>query len=330
MNRRQLLVLLAGLALLVSACTAGAGPVNLAGAPASVAPPVPGGIKIGKAAVPTTAAPEPGCGDPTASLRPPAVMPSPGQMPAGTTMARIHDRGYLIAGVDQNTDLFGYRNPADNKLEGFDIDMVRDVANAIFGDPNKVVYRAITSAQRVDALRTDQVDLVVRTFTINCARLQDVAFSTVYFDASRRVLVPLNSPVTSFGDLAQKKVCATDGSDSLGQDQGKPNSPIPVAVNDWSDCLVMLQQGEVDAISTDNTILAGMVAQDPNTKIVGGSLAPEPYGIAINKQNTDFVGFVNGVLEQIRGNGSWSSSYNTWLAKNLGPTSGPPQPTYSN
>ncbi|HEY0807097.1 MAG TPA: ABC transporter substrate-binding protein, partial [Pseudonocardiaceae bacterium] len=142
---------LIGLALLVSGCAAGGGPVNLATVN-SAQPPQPGGILFGKAAVPTPAAPAPNCGDPTASLRPPAAMPAPGQMPAGSTMAKIQARGYLIAGVDQNTDLFGYRNPKNNRLEGFDIDMVRDVAQAIFGNPDKVVYKAITSAQRINVL----------------------------------------------------------------------------------------------------------------------------------------------------------------------------------
>ena len=326
MNRRFLVPAL-GLALLLAGCAANTGPVDLATVH-SVAPPVPGGIKIGKAAVPTPAAATQSCGDPTASLRPPAAMPPPGQMPANTTMFDIQKRGFLIAGVDQNTDLFGYRNPKDNQLEGFDIDMVNDVAQAIFGTAQgHVQYRAITSAQRIPMLQAKKVDLVARTFTINCARRQSVAFSTVYYDAKRQVLVPKGSPVRSFAQLAHKRVCATAGSDSLGQDQGKPDAPIPVAVNDWSDCLVMLQQGEVDAVSTDNTILAGMVAQDPNTQIVGDAIADEPYGIAIPKDDTDFVSFVNGVLQEIRGNGSWAASYQRWLGSPVPPA---PTPTYSN
>lgn len=329
MKRRSLLPAL-GLALLMAGCASTTSPVNLATVN-SISPPVPGGIAVGKAAVPTPAAPSPSCGDATASLRPPAVMPPPGQMPAGSTMAAIQKRGYLIAGVDQNTDLFGYRNPADNRLEGFDIDMVKDVAQAIFGDPDKVQYKAISSAQRIPVLQPGGgVDLVARTFTITCDRIKQVAFSTVYFQASRQVLVPLSSTVNSFADLAHKRVCATTGSDSLGQAQGTPNAPIPVAVNDWSDCLVMLQQGEVDAVSTDNTILAGMKAQDPNTKIVGGSLAAEPYGIGIPKANQDFVSFVNGVLQEIRTSGSWVTSYQKWVGGGLGPIPTPPQPTYSN
>jgi polar amino acid transport system substrate-binding protein len=321
------------LATLTTGCAATTSPVNLAAA-GTAQPPQPGNVVIGPAALPKPVPPV-NCGDPTASLSPPAVMPAPGQMPAGSTMATIQRRGYLIAGVDQNTFLFGYRDPKQNNLVGFDIDMVHDVAQAIFGDPNKVVYKAITSAQRTTVLKggqgADQVDMVARTYTITCARLQQVAFSTVYYQASRRLLVPSSSQVNSIDDLGGKKVCATTGSDSLSTNQGKANAPVPVAVNDWSDCLVMLQQGEVDAVSTDDTILAGMVAQDGNTKIVGPTIAPEPYGLAFPKSSTDFVRFVNGVLQQIRTSGSWTASYKAWLGTRLGDAvPAPPQPVYTN
>jgi polar amino acid transport system substrate-binding protein len=328
-SRARLAIGVALLAVLATGCAANSGPVNLAGVGAAQAP-LPGGVLIGKAALPPPAAATPDCGNPTASLRPPATLPAAGHMPAGSTMAAIQKRGFLIAGVDQNTFLFGYRDPKTNTLDGFDIQMVRDVAQAIFGDPNKVQFQAITSAQRISKLQSGQVDLVARTFTISCARLQQVAFSSVYFQAQRRLLVRADSTVSNINQLGGKRVCATIGSDSLGEGQGKANAPIPVAVNDWSDCLVMLQQGQVDGISTDDTILAGMKAQDPNTKIVGPNIAPEPYGLAFPRAHGDFVSFVNGVLQHVRTSGEWQQAYTTWLGGRLGPTPAPPQPTYSN
>jgi len=316
------------LATLAAGCAATTSPVNLATVGTPV-PAQPGAGGIGNAAL-HKPVPQVNCTDPTASLRPPPAMPPPGQMPAGSTMAAIQARGHLIVGVDQNTYLFGYRDPKQNNLVGFDIDMAHDVAQAIFGDPTKVIYKAITSAQRIDVLQKGQVDMVARTFTITCARLQQVSFSTVYYQASRRLLVPASSTVTDINQLGGKKVCATTGSDSLGTNQGQADAPIPVAVNDWSDCLVMLQQGEVDAVSTDDTILAGMVAQDPNTKIVGPIIAPEPYGLAFPKGRNDFVSFVNGVLEKIRSNGSWTDSYTASVDTRLGGIPAPPQPSYSN
>ena len=91
----------------------------------------------------------------------------------------------------------------------------------------------------------------------------------------------------------------------------------------WADCLVALQQRQVDAVSTDDSILAGLVAQDPYLHIVGPSLNEEPYGIGINLQNTGLVRFVNGTLERIRRDGTWNTLYRKWLTV-LGPRAGAP------
>ena len=102
---------------------------------------------------------------------------------------------------------------------------------------------------------------------------------------------------------------------------------MPVSVNDWSDCLVMLQQGQVDAVSTDDTILAGMAAQDPTLKVVGEQFTQENYGIGIPKDNEDMVRYVNAVLDEIRSTGVWQDSYHKWVEPSLGSAS-PPSPQY--
>ena len=81
----------------------------------------------------------------------------------------------------------------------------------------------------------------------------------------------------------------------------------------WTDCLVLLQQGDVAAISTDDSILDGLAAQDPWTKLIGPRLTDEPYGLAISKQHPEFVRFVNAVLQQLRTNGQWAASYAHWI-----------------
>ena len=93
------------------------------------------------------------------------------------------------------------------------------------------------------------------------------------------------------------------------------SKPTVFAVTSWTDCLVMLQQGQVDAISTDDAVLAGLAAQDPNVEVVGDSIAVEPYGIGIKKENEDLVRFVNGVLDEMRADGTWNGLYDTDLRK---------------
>jgi polar amino acid transport system substrate-binding protein len=255
----------------------------------------------------------PSCNPHASSLRP----SGPPQVTPGSFMAKIRARGYLIAGVDQSTYHFGFLNPLSGQIEGFDIDMIRAVAQAIFGNPNKVQFKAITDAQRIPDILSGAVDIVAHTMTITCARLQQVDFSSVYFDAAQRVLVLKNSPAKSLADLKGQKVCATTGSDSLSV-IAKAGA-VPVAVPYWTDCLVLLQQGDVAAISTDDSILDGLAAQDPWTILVGGRLTDEPYGLAISKQYPEFVRFVNAVLAQLRSDGQWAASYRHWIGTPVPP-----------
>jgi polar amino acid transport system substrate-binding protein len=274
----------------------------------------------------TNSGPAPKCGNLTASPRPTGPLPAPGAMPAGSYMAQIQHRGYLIAGVDQNTLLLSYLNPRSGQPSGFEIDLLRQLAKAILGNPSAIRFRAVTTAERAPAVQQGRVDVVADAFTITCERKQEVAFSTVYYDAGQRLLVPLNSPIHSIADLAGHRVCATKGSTSLATLVTVAPRAIPYEVAQRTDCLVALQQDQVDAITSDDSILLGFKAQDPTTKIVGARMADEPYGIGISKAHSDFVRFVNGVLAQVRTDGTWASLYRKWLGS---PTPAPPQPSYT-
>jgi polar amino acid transport system substrate-binding protein len=246
-------------------------------------------------------------------------------MPANSFMKKIQDVGHLVVGVDQTTLLFGSLNPKTGIIEGFDIDMLRQVSQAIFGTPDKIQMVAITSAQRIPYVQQGKVDIVARTMTINCDRWKQVDFSTEYYRANQRVLVPLGSPAQGLQDLGGKKVCATAGSTSSSNIKAAASHPVAVEVSEWTDCLAALQQGRVDAVSTDDSILVGLQAQDPYTKLVGQPFAPQPYGMAISKDHQDFVSFVNAVLDQMRANGAWANIYKTWIGDPIPP---PPPALY--
>ncbi|MCR6485539.1 glutamate ABC transporter substrate-binding protein [Amycolatopsis sp. OK19-0408] len=257
-----------------------------------------------------------------------SLSPSSTNVPDSSTMGDIKRRGKLIAGVDQTTYLFGFRNPTSGNLEGFDIDMVNEIARAIFGSPEgHVQFRAITSGQREEVLEKHQVDIVVRTFSITCARKKNVQFSSVYYKAGQRILVTKESKATKLADLSGKKICAAKKSTSAAKIATDPAKPVAITVDNWSDCLVMLQQGQVDAVSTDDTILAGMAAQDPTLQVVGGQFTEENYGIGVPKDNEDMVRFVNAVLDNVRNGGAWQDSYRRWVEPSLGAAS-PPSPVY--
>lgn len=307
--------------LLLSACSAGPAPSEIV--PRSAPTPQPAGASTVTAAPSSSAGPAPSC-DPTASLRP-GPLPPPGQVPAGSTMERILKRGRLIAGVDQNSYLMGFRNSFTGELEGFDVDVARQLAKALFGDEKKIQFKVVTSAERIGVLQRGEVDVVVRTMTITCDRLEDVDFSQVYYQAGQRVLTRRNSGITGVDSLKDKSVCVALGSTSLNNVVNRVKTTV--SVPNWTDCLVMLQQGQTDAISTDDTILAGLAAQDPYTEVVGARFTEEPYGVGIPKGQEDLVRYVNGVLEQMRTNGTWSGIYRRWL-NTLGPAPAPPVARY--
>ncbi|MBV9415139.1 MAG: glutamate ABC transporter substrate-binding protein [Solirubrobacterales bacterium] len=269
------------------------------------------------------------CTNPTASLRPPASMPVAGHMPSGSFMREIQDRGYLRAGINTGAFYFGYLDPTSGNIKGFEIDLVREIARAIFGDsnPNRVHLLALRVSQREDAVAKGQVDIVVDTVTITCKRKHQVDFSTVYYQANQRVLVPSNSPATDINAFNHQRVCATKN--STPYDVMKANYPQVIAygTDQAIDCLPLLQEGRVAAISTDDAILLGFRSQDQNTKIIGGDLSPAPYGMEISKQHPPFVRFVNGVLAKLRADGTWRALFHRWLGgiSDANPLLPPPQ-----
>jgi polar amino acid transport system substrate-binding protein len=264
------------------------------------------------------------CKDPEASLRPSRA--------SGPAVERIRKRGQLIAGVDQNSFRWGYRDPATGELAGFDIDLVRAIAKDILGDPDKVIYRAIPTNQRIPALEQGKVDIIARTMTINCDRIEQVAFSTAYFEAGQQVLVPTGSSIGAFDDtLRGKKICTAKGSTGEAELGKESHGAKVMTVPNQLDCLVRLQLGQVDAVITDNALAAGQAAQDPSVRLVGEPFTEEPYGVAMNLKDEDLVRRVNNVLEAYRSGGAnspWMKAYHTWLAEDLKGITGPPAPKY--
>lgn len=318
--RARIAVALLAIVFVVAGCESSAAPTPVTVAPVEALP---------SGTHPVTTAPDAvntDC-DPEASLRP-GPMPSPGAMPQGSTMAAIAERGRLIVGVDQNTYYFGSRNPATGQPEGFDIDLAREIARRIFGDPNRIQFRVVDATQRESFLERGLVDIVARTYTITCARKESVDFSTVYYYAHQKILAAKGSGIHSAADLSGKRVCAVSGTTSLSRLFALNPRPTLLAVSTWTDCLVLFQQGQVDAISTDDVVLAGLETQDHlNVEVVGEDMSVEPYGVGVNKENSDLVRFVNGVLEQMRDDGTWERLYDAHL-RSFGPSPGPPKAKY--
>jgi len=269
------------------------------------------------------------CADPLESYEPSGPLPTPNTLPDGSTMAKIKKRGRLVAGVSADTYLLGSRNPFSGEIEGFDIDMVKAVAEAIFGDEDRYQLRVITAAQRIPALENGDVDIVARNMTINCDRWKQIAFSTEYYRSGQKILVRKGSKANSINDLDGQKVCAPNGTSSMDNLIKKAPKAIPVGADTHTGCLVLFQEGQVAAITGDDTVLAGLAAQDPYAVVPDQrAFTDEPYGLGFNEKDVDFVRFVNARLEEMRSNGEWTRIYNRWLSDSLGPAPDPPNAVY--
>ncbi|WP_328496283.1 glutamate ABC transporter substrate-binding protein [Streptomyces sp. NBC_00414] len=269
-----------------------------------------------------------------------SLSPSSGDQ-NGATVQKIKKRGFLLVGVDQNSYRFGYRDPNSEsdkaELEGFDIDLVHEIADKIIGEkPNNVRFRAIPTDQRIPAIQDEKVDMVVRTMTINCERLKDVAFSSPYFETGQQVLAPKKSDITGLDkSLADKRICTAKGSTAWDALDAAKKDGTLVASADFEkrtvpnqlDCLVRLQLGEADAVVTDGALAASQAAQDPTVGLKGEPFTDEFYGVAMKKDADDLVRRVNQILVDYRKDG-WQQSYDTWLAESLGESSGPPPVQY--
>ncbi len=262
---------------------------------------------------------------------------------AGAKIGEINTRtdkpkGKLVVGIDQNSYLWGYRNPNTGALEGFDIDLATRIADKIFGRDAEgkvnIVFRAVPTNQRIPMIKSGQVDVIVRTMTISCKRKADVAFSTAYFKTGQQVLAPENSKITGFdASLEGKRLCVASGSTAQEALEGsKFGADKPLVVPNQLDCLVRLQLGEVDGVITDSALGAGQAAQDPTVQLKGDApFTQEHYGIAMSNdpKAEDLVRRVNYELDEWRDDpDGWQKSYDKWLAARMGAAK-PPAPKYS-
>ncbi len=237
----------------------------------------------------------------------------------------IQTKGKLRVGTREDNIPFGLKNPATGKFEGFDVDVVREFAIAIFGaeakaDPDKFIeFVPVVSATRIPTLKDNKADMVAATFTVNDERLKEIDFSTVYFRTGQKILVKKdNTTIKSVADLKDKTVCTAKGSTSEKNVAAKNKDAKLLLLDSYPPCLIALQQGQADAVSTDETILFGLVKQDPNTKIVGDYFSDEPYGIGVAKGRVQFVPFLNKVIADMIADGRWTALYK----KHITPVSG--------
>jgi glutamate transport system substrate-binding protein len=247
------------------------------------------------------------------------------QFPEDTTMGRIQKAGEIKIGVKYDVPPFGFKNPQTDEIEGFDVDFGKAIAAKLGVEPE---FIEAISDNRIPFLQDGTVDVILSTMTINAERAQEIGFSEPYYIARGRILVPQDSDIAGIDDLAGKKVCTALGStyEETLKEQA-PDADLRL-VDSYSECLELVQNGAVDAVSTDDVILTGMIIQDDTLKLTEDKpLTTEPYGAGLPKDDAEFKEFVDGVLEEYKSGGGWAEAYDKWVGQYTDETQSPPAMT---
>jgi glutamate transport system substrate-binding protein len=242
----------------------------------------------------------------------------------GSTMARLADAGAITVGTKFDQPLFGLVGP-DGVPVGFDVEIAKIIADELGIPEDGITWTETVSANREPFIQDGRVDIVVATYTINDDRKQVVDFAGPYYLAGQSLLVRIDDDsINGPDDLAGKKVCSVDGSTPAGNIEANFPDTELVTFAAYTDCLDPLRNGQVDAVTTDNVILGGYVAESPEDfKIAGDPFTEEPYGIGMAKGDDEFRSWINDVLEESFADGRWEAAWNETAGQVL-PTPQPP------
>ncbi len=244
----------------------------------------------------------------------------PPEFEAGTTMAKLQQAGKIKIGVKYDQPGFGQRNPTNNKIEGFDVEIGKLIAAGIFGGTadeaeSKVEFVEAVSKNREPFIQDGAVDLVIATYTINDTRKQVVDFAGPYFVAKQDIMVKKDdTAIKGVEDLNGKKVCTVQGSTSEKNLRAKAPTAEVTLFDTYAKCVEALGDGRVVAVTTDNTILAGFVSTSNGAyKLVEKPFSDEPYGIGLKKGDEPFRTFLNDRLEELFDNDEWAGAFESTL-----------------
>jgi glutamate transport system substrate-binding protein len=228
----------------------------------------------------------------------------------------------LVVGVKADQPGLGLQT--GGTYTGFDIEIAKIIAKGLGVPESGIEYKTTVSANREPFIQQGQVDIVVATYTINDERKQVVNFAGPYYVAGQDLLVPTASTITGPEQLAGKKVCSVSGSTPAKRIQTEYSDAGLQQFDTYSKCMTALAGGQVDAVTTDDIILAGYAAQDQYAgkfKVVGKKFSDEPYGVGLKKDDKEGCDKINEILKTAATDGSYKAAWDSTLGK-----SGTPAP----
>jgi polar amino acid transport system substrate-binding protein len=244
-----------------------------------------------------------------------AILPVGAQTPQKSTLDVVHERGVLRAGVTKTVPNFGFIDERGNHV-GFEYDLVVEIAKRL---NVKLEVEPVTSSSRIPMLQQGRIDLVASTMTHYRERDKTIDFSVGYFYSPLTMLVKKNSGIKGVADMAGKRAGADAGSGSIKYfKQIQPKATMQT-FEGFEECFLALQQGLIDAITTDATILAGLKANAPNPdefEILFNKeavYAGGEYGIGVRENDSKWRDQINFILMDMWNDGTWDKIFNKWV-----------------
>jgi glutamate transport system substrate-binding protein len=244
------------------------------------------------------------------------------------TFDKMKQRDKVVIGVKEDQPGLGLKDPTTGEFSGFDIEIARLISAKLGFDPEtKIEYKPIPSASREQAITNGDIDYYVGTYSITDKRKEQISFAGPYFVAGQDLLVRKDdTAITGPETLMGKKVCSVTGSTPIQRvrDQKLTEDANIVEFRTYSECVTKLDQKEVDAVTTDDAILKGYAAQEPDKfKVVGKTFSTEKYGIGLPKDDTALRNKVNDILQEAIDGGEWQTIYDATLGKSGSPATAP-------
>jgi len=227
------------------------------------------------------------------------------------------DENKIVIGTKFDQPGLGMKNP-DGTMSGFDIDVAEYVAKQLGYDKDQIEWKESPSSQRETLIQNDQVEFIAATYSITDSRKEKVSFAGPYLITGQSLLVKAdNTDITGPESLQDnKKLCSVSGSTPAQRIKDKYPGVQLQQYDTYSACIEALKNGAIDAVTTDEVILAGYAAQYPGTfKIVGKPFSEERYGIGLKKGDSELCTKITDALKQMEADGAWKAAFE----KNLGP-----------
>lgn len=221
----------------------------------------------------------------------------------------------IIWGVRNDTRLFGIMDIKTRQLVGFDIDLAKAITKQMLGKNAQAELFQTSSKTKIPVLKNGNVDALMATVTITPERKKEVTFSMPYFNAGQSLLTKKTSDIHSVKDLNKSNitVVAVKGTTAVDNIHKFAPKARVLEYDDYGQCFTALKAGQGQAMSTDNGILAGIAAENKGYHVVGGTFTKEPYGIAVDKGQTQMAHAIDKALKQLEQNGTYSRLMHKWF-----------------